>query len=356
MKFSTRFVCLAALAALLLPMAAMAGEGRTPIWEPTIITDPGRYVVTRNISSGGPVISIAADGVDIDLNGFVLEAPGAPAVIESSGHSQISIHDGTVRSAVDNIFIEFGKNVVIEDVHNNFAAGTAILLSGVTDFALRRNQISDAFGAGISVDPFGVAPFTTGVMSDNLIERAGIGIGVESGSSVTLERNRIYATSTGHGIRVGGSSAVLLTENTVRETAAHGIWLEGSTGCKLHNNLVSLAGFIGIEIGFTTYTLVLDNVVSGSADSGIFVSGEGNHIERNVMSKNGAAGFGFGLHLVGGSPASPNVYRGNTATGNVGPAAACPFPVSLDFCDATGGANMSALSAIGGDNMMPFPL
>lgn len=355
MKFTSRLLCLAALAAALLPMTAMASEGRTPIWQPLTIFDPGRYVVTRNVVAGGPVIVIAADGVDIDLNGFVLDSAGGTTVIESSGHSNIAIRNGVLTGASESIRIEFGKNIVIEDVHSVFSGGDAFVLKGVTDFALRRNQISDAGGAGVTVDPFGFVLLTSGVMADNQLERCGVGITVESASSMTLERNRVIGTNAGHGIRVGASTGVLLTENTVRETAGHGIWLDLTNGAKLHNNVVNRAGFIGIEMGASSSSLLLDNVVSESGGPGMFVTGEGNHIERNVLSRNGLAGGGFGLHLIGGF-VEPNVYRGNTATGNVGPAPACPFPVSSDFCDSTGGANTSALAAIGGDNMMPFPL
>jgi len=61
-------VVLAALTA----SPCLAAEGRTPIAVPTTISSPGQYVVTRNIASGvGTIITIDADDVDLDLNGFL---------------------------------------------------------------------------------------------------------------------------------------------------------------------------------------------------------------------------------------------------------------------------------------------
>ena len=56
-----------------------------------------------------------------------------------------------------------------------------------------------------------------------------------------------------------------------------------------------------------------------------------------------------------------NTYGRNMARGNTGVQAACPWagignPPTTDFCDATGGANVSPLNQpglLGGDNLMP---
>jgi hypothetical protein len=67
----------------------------------------------------------------------------------------------------------------------------------------------------------------------------------------------------------------------------------------------------------------------------------------------GAPPSAYGMMLNGYS----NVYRGNLAEGNAGPAASCPgVPATNDFCDATSG-NTSPLNqpaaGLAGDNMMP---
>src|SRR4030095_7331838 len=62
-----------------------SNEGRVPIFEPTTIVDPGHYVVTRDFVAPGTAITIAANDVTLDLNGYTLTGPvscaGDPHVI-----------------------------------------------------------------------------------------------------------------------------------------------------------------------------------------------------------------------------------------------------------------------------------
>src|SRR5262245_40994442 len=63
--------------ALLLPCATLADEGRIPIAGPKVITQPGAYVVTRDILvPSGIALDVRADGVTIDLNGHTISSTG----------------------------------------------------------------------------------------------------------------------------------------------------------------------------------------------------------------------------------------------------------------------------------------
>ena len=78
-----------------------AGEGKIPVWMPTGITQPGHYIVTRDISaSAGPVISIMADGVTLDLNGHT---------IASSDMTQPTIQIGGAPGSERGIIVVGGK-------------------------------------------------------------------------------------------------------------------------------------------------------------------------------------------------------------------------------------------------------
>lgn len=69
---------LAIVAFLTITTPLIAADGAIPVWEPTI-TEPGRYVLTRNItSSTGPVLYISSVGdVHLDLGGFTVEFTGS---------------------------------------------------------------------------------------------------------------------------------------------------------------------------------------------------------------------------------------------------------------------------------------
>ena len=86
-------VRLAAVLALFVALFAgslSADEGRIPLYEQTTITMPGSYIVTRNISAAaGPVLTIVAEGVTVDLNGFEINGMDC---------SRLAAHDvGAVR-------------------------------------------------------------------------------------------------------------------------------------------------------------------------------------------------------------------------------------------------------------------
>jgi len=347
-KLKNAVIALAVLSAIA-AIPAWAAEGRTPIWEPTNILKPGKYIVTRDIAiPAGIVINIASDNVDIDLNGFRLETLGADPVISGSGEN-ITIRDGVVFGGAAGISLAGTQNVTIEDVKSIGSTGAGIEMFDTTGFALRRNQTVDCGTIGIAVAPV-PGTETSGILEDNQIIRCQEGINIDDASSTILRLNRVEETNGSFGIRVGNSFGVLLDRNTVQDARGQGIWIEGSFACKLHNNLVLRSGGVGIELAGTMDSLLLDNVVSQSTLDGVVIGGERNHIERNVMNFNGAgggAGGGWGLLIF--DPA--NVYRGNTARGNGGNPAVCPgAPATTDVCDSSGASTSF------GDNFMPFLL
>ena len=58
-----------ALTLVILPAAPiLADEARIPIFQPTTITQPGYYILTRDLSpASGTAITIQSDGVTVDL-------------------------------------------------------------------------------------------------------------------------------------------------------------------------------------------------------------------------------------------------------------------------------------------------
>ena len=74
------------LAGLLLAGAAAvnclpAANGDIPIFQATTITQPGRYVVTRDITAQGDVIVLQTGGVTLDLNGHTIKSVTGSGVV-----------------------------------------------------------------------------------------------------------------------------------------------------------------------------------------------------------------------------------------------------------------------------------
>jgi len=83
-------------------------EPRVPISSaPFTISQPGSYYLTTNLTvSGGNAITIAANGVTLDLNGFTISSTTNPAsgtaVLIASGLRNIAIQNGHIQGGVTN--------------------------------------------------------------------------------------------------------------------------------------------------------------------------------------------------------------------------------------------------------------
>ena len=115
-----------ALSALAAPCAS-AGEGAIPICQadvPLVITNPGSYVVTENLTLSGAGVTgivIRADRVAIDLNGFTLRGPGSSSgfgIAQTSG-SVATVRNGFVanwKGPVKGGIVLGGRNNRVESV------------------------------------------------------------------------------------------------------------------------------------------------------------------------------------------------------------------------------------------------
>jgi parallel beta-helix repeat protein len=327
--------------ALIATLPVLAAEGRIPIFSsPTTIATSGRYFVSRNLSSGGPsIITITADDVDIDLNGFVLDGTGSVnPVVAASGVDGVTIRNGTILGGSRSIEIANGERVVIEDVEADGATGIGIFLDNTTAFAIRRVVFRNTFSTALRAN--GGASPATGTVEHNLVESCAEGFRLENVESVAVLNNRLRNIQS-HGIIVLIGSACLVSGNTL-EQVGPGIRMFSSNSTISHN-VVSNAANTGLEISGSD-NLVLNNLVTRSGNRGIQIGGDRNHFEGNVSNSNGGHGFAFA--------GDNNVYRGNTARGNGGTngsPAGCVAQCSPDLCIYTGSTgNTSNL-----DNYLP---
>jgi len=272
----------------------LAAEGRTPIAVPTTITTPGQYVVTRNIASGaGTIITIDADDVDLDLNGFLLDGSGSGAsVISGVAHTGLVIRNGKLIQDSVGIRITDGERIVIEDLQIRGAGSTGIYLERTAGFAVRRNVIGSQSAGGI---------FVQGT------------VGTPAGGTV--------------------------------ETTVGGLRLLSVNQCTVARNVVSDAGGqMGLEVGGGD-NFILENLVT-KAGRGIAIWGERNYVVGNASNNNSSHGFVFS--------GNDHVYRGNMARGNAGANGsppACVAQCSPDMCVYVGSVNVTSQ----GDNFLPGP-
>jgi hypothetical protein len=298
MKRTTLVTLCTVISAIALNLS-VAADGAIPIWEPTTITESGSYIVTRDIGcpapSGPTAITIEADAVNIDLNGFTL-CSGEPVIFAQEVY-RIRIHNGTIEAYEE-----------------------AIKFDDVTEFAIH-DLLIRGFEDPCMVDLSG----TEGRFEKNAL-RGDPGTLCVSGNQMVVRDNRVSPTfeACGGDIRVGACDDCQLLDNS-----AVAITSDMNGGIIAGNTITDSLVVSGND------NLVLENVVSSGG--GAEISGHRNHIKGNLFNFNS----GFGLKITG----NYSVYRSNTARGNSG--SGCLGPSTADFC------NQGAGNTSHGDNYMP---
>jgi hypothetical protein len=183
----------------------------TPISSlPYAITQPGRYYVTRNLSSSGTAITVAASDVVVDLGGFTIDGQGSNGngVYDlGQSNTNVSVEHGTIRGFVFTVMLSATTYGHISDVHVISPNGIGIetQVQGVLEdcevsgggagagvnlapgSVMRRCYIHDLAGAGVSAH-------ADSVVEDSVIDFAGTrGVSVPDGTGVTIRNNRFRA-------------------------------------------------------------------------------------------------------------------------------------------------------------------
>jgi hypothetical protein len=281
-------------------------EPRTPISSlPFTITQPGSYFLTKNLtSSSGDGITVQADNVTIDLNGFTLSgAPGSYSGISEGPSSPPrqgwTIRNGTITNWQNSaIFAQDVSNSTFEDLNlaGNGISGSQALLAGGA-ITVHNLKATGNHGSGISLG-------AVGQVSDCFVEvfypnTAGI-IATDQSTIRDCEVTG-NAASGSSGISAGPKSEV--SGSTVRGTGGNGISVaDGST---VTDSVAD--GNVGSGIQVTNQAVVRGCTATYSGQHGIYMVGVENRIEGNMAFLNGAKGYktgGFynvGLSNIAGS-------------------------------------------------------
>jgi len=332
---------------------AMAGEGRTPVYEvPTVVTSPGAYVLTRDLlpAGPGPVIDIAygAGTVEIDLNGFTCGPIRVWAPLDGLVVRNGSITgSGSPEFAIDAFNV---KAAVIEEVTFRNLTWGALRLIGASNIAVRRNMVLGPVTYNAIEVQGGDAP-TTGVIDENVVRgQSAAGIKVSQAAGLVIRANRLDdcaqgADSTGS-LGVLSCRGCVVEANTVARSRGQGIYLENAPGTLVANNTVHEGMGNGIIVaGLSDHARLIGNVVTRSFNTGIQINSNYVHLESNVCGGNRGPGIMFLPGSIFGTYGR-NTLRGNSSGGY--PCLSTPPGCSInELCD-DGFQNSSF-----GDNMAP---
>jgi parallel beta-helix repeat protein len=356
-KSAAHFVALAVLT-FLAAGSSSADEGKIPLFEPTAITQPGHYVVTRDIvAATGPIFDVQADGVRLDLGGHTLTLTGAgeDVILLSAAGSEkgIVIAGGTVQGGRNGVASQtdpLGKivltladlkivdpaegGIIINDLGMMEARGI-IIVDSRTAIDLRGGTAGEDLGtarivgAHIQADRGIVAEVVSTQVLRGKINTCGTGVRLTDapGSKVAgadfvhpLWRCGFQPQPEPPGIVMIGSAGSSVHDNVFRGTHRMGvepspfIGLYDSRGVFVADNVIhgpSAAddGNHGILADATSdHVFIRGNSISGCGEDGIHVLSSGNSIRANLVNGNGRHGIfvGGSNNLVEGTRASAN--------------------------------------------------
>jgi parallel beta-helix repeat protein len=288
------------------------------------ISESGSYYVTQNLSTTGTCITVTADDVTIDLNGFTLTGDGSATHfgIWINNVSNVEVKNGTVR------FFEVGINGTWSGTvtESNRVIKVRAMGNGIS-LASNNNLVKDCTAADSTSFPgYGILAGGGSTVTNNTAYN-NQGNGITTGNGCTVTNNTVY-NNQDSGITTGNGCTV--TNNTARDNQSAGISV--LNGCTVTNNTAYNSLYAGIHAGLgcsvtnnTVYgnnwsdstveggirvssgCIVKNNTLRGNQQNNIFVFGYDNAIEENLVT-----GSGNGISFFSGG----NFYANNRARGN----------------------------------------
>lgn len=280
----------------------------------TTITDPGRYVLTADItaSSAGTCIRIRADDVAFSGAGHRVAGTGAfgtaGIVVESDadrplsnvtvsdvtvtdwddGIRYIGVTDGEVRGTVtaDNrvglsLLDTHDTTIADNTARENRLRGIS-LLESATGNTVANNTATDNVLFGIHLVEGGVSNNTLvgNAVSENEFGIVLVGAHENAVRDNTADRNRIA------GIWLSASRGNDLAGNQV-SNRFYGVFLaDGSTGNSISETVAS-SNAVGIRLRSSDENAVTDNTLRSNSDTAILlISSEDNIVVRNAGANN----------------------------------------------------------------------
>ncbi len=258
---------------------SFADGARKPVFEFTIITEPGNYYLTRGIDGA---IIINSDNVTLDLCGKTISW-----FLDFSGHTDIFIRNGTTGG----IYADSSIPVRCR-IENMNHTGGGIMLENVEFADIRDNYI---YASGDSVNPASGIDLKSSVygssrITGNTIDATAYGIYLEGLNGSIISSNNILSYAGGHsgenGIYTDGSGSIIC-DNSVRDGGEYSSAIfssQSAEGSLISGNTV-LSGWdgTGMNIGSSGSLIINNNITSSLFYVSIYLSGACNVTRDNVL-------------------------------------------------------------------------
>ncbi|MDZ7687928.1 MAG: NosD domain-containing protein [Halobacteriales archaeon] len=231
----------------------------------TLNTQGETYELNQNITNStvGTCISITADDVVLDGNGFTVDGTnktaGSFGIVADEVDNVTIKNFGNVTRWQDGILVGDSSNLTLTDSTVNNNGRNGVLLTGSSNSELTDNTVSVNDGSGITVDSssenelIGNTANSNGEDPGNVIGTYGIWVRDESNSNELIDN---IARDNGDeidsaGIYLGGLQSVnnnTLVDNTATGDQRYGIYLSEANDNELRENTANLNNEAGIYL------------------------------------------------------------------------------------------------------------
>ncbi len=352
-----RLFTVAVLTVVIFSGTILAADGRIPIYEDTVISEPGSYYLTEDIS-GMPAIQIDTTDVTVDLNGHVVNGD---ILIDASMSWIVNVRvtngkivgnldatNGGLNYRFDNlqvmgeIIYNGGMQIAIHDciayginisgcmngkVYNCTSQSSpfdGIVMTGCTSVQVTYNTVMDNWsGSGINASQCWGCDISNNTVSSNAYN--GLMMGMSYNCKVT---DNVFVGNFNSGISIFDSYSTKISGNTITNHSdmaeGYGIKMENCESIEITENNISESQLDGIYMMGSSYSTIARNAVSRNNGSGIaLLASNYNAIDWNTSLGNLTDGFLFDPVTIG------NIYGNNRSQANAG----------TNYNDMSGGGN-----------------
>jgi len=267
-----------------------AASGCTQIGSPTVISSPGCYVLTGDVTD-----STASPYVDVQSSDVILDGAGHTLDGDDTSDSAI-VADG----AYDNVTL---KNVVLTDWDYGVDATDAsnVTVSNVTVTGVK---------TGLSLDSTPDAVVRETTVSNN----ADDGLVLKDGTDGVIQN--VTADGNGQsGVLVDKGNSNAVNDTTATNNAEYGIYMAEPTDSVVSNATADGNGENGVYVETADGATVEASTARNNGDHGVYVTDSLSGATVTASTATGNGKSGFRIHHSDGVTVSDNTARSNTASG-----------------------------------------
>jgi len=254
---------------------------------------------SASLSSGRAIAAalLVANATNVTVRGLTLD--GANSGITQCAPDLMGIYFQNASGEVDRVAV---RNFKLAASLNGCQSGSGIFVQsgngGVSQVEIHRSTIHDFQKNGITANEIGTSAsidenVVTGLGPTTGAAQNGIQMGFGAGGSIqnNTVTNNVWApcaavatcTAVATNILVTQSDGVIVKDN-VAGISQVGIFLHANTGQVLENRTFAIAVFDGIHIEGDQAQVKRNDVFNG-AQSGIFIDGNNNVVDHNVITE-----------------------------------------------------------------------